>query len=233
MQSLFVCMDNAWSAEKMYDWGNLGVDNPSWKEGPYISAGANCSQIDRAQPYCLGISQATSALFCYQFGPNPQVSKNGGVSIGQDMARIKANVLIPTVAICMQFALLEAIDIELFTQWTDEQGIDRSIKPAKRYDRIPARSRMEALNALSSNKISNECINAYESVSNFRNKLTHEPQFFCKDAECAIDVHIVCQGISHNIYRAFFGDFQDVQFDYRKPIWSERIGRFNAPIDFL
>lgn len=232
MHSLFMCMDNAWSAEKMYDWSNLGIDNRAWLEGPFISAGANRTEIDRSQPYCLAISNASSVLAGYRIGPNPKIGKNGGVAIGHANQQINANVIIPTVAICMQFALLEDLDIELFTEWAINNGVDLEAKPAKRYDRRPVRSRMETLNALCQLKISEECIKAYESVSNFRNKLTHEPQFFCRVPECAIDVYIVCQAISYNLHLILKGCCNDERISHRKRIWSDRICRFHEVIDF-
>lgn len=232
MHSLFMCMDNAWSAEKMYDWSNLGEKNKAWVEGPYISAGANRPQIDRTQPYCLRLSSASSRLAGYQIGPQPKVGKDGGVALSSQQERINANVIIPTVAVCMQFALLEALDITLFTDWATRNAIDLNSKPAKRYDRRPARSRMETLNELCQLKISNECINAYESVANFRNKLTHEPQFFCGIPECAIDVYIVCQAVSYSIYQSLHGDCNEEKISHRKSIWSARISRFDTVMDF-
>lgn len=232
MHSLFMCMDNAWSAEKMYDWGSLGSGNPAWAEGPYISAGANRPQINRSEPYCLCVSRATSMLIGYQVGSHPQHDENGGVFIGHERERIKANVIIPTVAICMQFALLEALDTELFSGWAAANAVDLNSKPAKRYGQRPVRSRMETLNALCPIKVSEQCINAYESVSNFRNKLTHEPQFFCGVPECAIDVYIVCQAISHSLYQVLNGDCNDHRVSGRKAIWAERLNRFNEVMDF-
>ena len=232
MHSLFICMDNAWSAEKMYDWDNLGDDNQAWAEGPYITAGANCSQIDRSRPYCLHVSAASSMLVGYQIGPQPKFEKNGGVAFGHVRERIKANVIIPTVSICMQFYLLEAFDIESFTKWVAEKGIDLDSKTAKRYDRQPVRSRMEILNALCQLDVSDKCINAYESVSNFRNKLTHEPQFFCGAPEVAIDVYIVCQAISYNLHRVLHDNCDDDKVSHRMAIWNERLSHFDEVMDF-
>jgi hypothetical protein len=232
MQSLYMCMDNAWAAEKMYDWDNLGNDNSAWEEGPYISAGANCPQIDRKNPYCLRVSSFSSNLVGYQLGTKPIVAENGGVKIGHDSERIKANVIIPTVAICMQFSLLESIDIDLFYHWAKETGIDLTVKPAKRYDRRPARSRMDTLNGLSSRKIPVKCINAYESVSNFRNKLTHEPEFFCGAPDCAIDVYIVCQAIAYHIFYLLYGEVTVSMIKHRKSIWLNRINHFKEVLDF-
>lgn len=232
MYSLFMCMDNAWSAEKMYDWNNLGEDNQAWVEGPYISPGANCPQIDRTNPYCLHISKASSFLVGYQIGPRPNFGKNGGVALGHDKERIKANVIIPTVAICMQFALLEALEIDLFNEWAATNMIDLNSQLTRRYDRRPVRSRMETLNALCQSKVSDRCINAYESVSNFRNKLTHEPQFFCGVPECAIDVYIVCQAISYNLHYVLHGDCDNEKLFHRKSIWNERLSRFEKVLGF-
>lgn len=232
MHSLFMCMDNAWSAEKMYDWDNLGEDNQAWTEGPYISAGANRPQIARSQPYCLRVSTASSMLAGYQIGPQPKFGKNGGVAIGHVRERIKANAIIPTVAICMQFALLEALDKESFFEWATAKCIDLDSKPAKRYDRQPVRSRMEILNALCQLDVSDKCINAYESVSNFRNKLTHEPRFFCDAPECALDIYIVCQAISYNLHQVLHGDCNDNKVLHRKAIWEESLSRFDEVMDF-
>lgn len=232
MHSLFMCMDNAWAAEKMYDWENIGDANDAWVKGPYISAGANCPQIDKSHPYCLRVSPSSSKLMGYQIGPNPIFGKNGGVAIGHDSEMIKANVIIPTVAICMQFALLESVDVDMFSLWAKENNVDLSAGLAKRYDRRPAKSRMETLNSLCSTKVSDQCVNAYESVSNFRNKLIHEPQFFCGSPDCAVDVYVVCQAISYNIHQVLYGDCEDAFILHRKSMWMERINAFDEAIEF-
>jgi len=232
MHSLYMCMDNAWAAEKMYDWGNLGDDNPAWKDGPYISAGANSPQIDRSHPYCLRLSSSSSSLAGYQIGPNAEIGEHGGVPAGHERDRIRASAIIPTVAIGMQFSLLEALDIDLFLGWAGINGVDLSAKPAKRYDRRPARSRMETINELSSCPISEKAINAYESVSNFRNKLTHEPAFFCGVPDCAIDVYIVCQAVASSIYGALFGVPEYHKIVHRRAIWSKRLEGFHDVIEF-
>ncbi|WP_111885406.1 hypothetical protein [Acinetobacter sp. CFCC 11171] len=45
--------DQARSAEKMMGWEYMGEDNSAWKEGPYLSLGANQKDMDRSQPYCM------------------------------------------------------------------------------------------------------------------------------------------------------------------------------------
>lgn len=148
MISLYSCMDSALAAEKMYSWDNLGEDNPAWSKGPYISAPSNSPQINRSHPYLLRISSSFSNLAAYLIGQHPNIEENGGVDMGNYNGKIEANVLIPTVTICMQFALLEAIDIQLFNRWADENNIDLSANPEKRYSRLPVRLRMEIMYAL-------------------------------------------------------------------------------------
>lgn len=232
MQSLFQCMDNAWAAEKMYVWSNLGDDNVAWSVGPYISSGANCKQIDRSHPYCLRLSNYSSRLSGYQLGPNPKIENNGGVHVGHVDDLVKANIIIPTVAVGMQFSLLESLDFSLVKNFFLLNKIDSNKGAAKRYDRKPVKDRMQSLNEFCSECIGINYINAYISVSNFRNKLVHEPNIFCVDPFVAMDVYVVCQAVAYEIHRVMYGELESEQLVHRKKFWSHRISMFNDVLDF-
>lgn len=54
--------DQARAAEKMMGWEYIGEANSAWKEGPYLSAGANQKEIDRTHPYCMRTSVYMRAI---------------------------------------------------------------------------------------------------------------------------------------------------------------------------
>lgn len=102
--------DNARAAEKMADWHCVGEDNVAWKEGPYLSAGANQKQIDRSHPYCFRTSDEFGAVAGIIMGPNPKKSKNGGVEIPlppKDLHESRVEPVISKLAIIEQFELFK------------------------------------------------------------------------------------------------------------------------------
>ena len=226
-------MDNAHSAEKMYAWDNMGGNNSAWKTCPYISAGANCEQINRNQPYFLRVSESFSDVLGYQSGPNPPINeKNGGVALGHRDDRIESTILIPTVTICMQFALLEVFDYDLFDSYKVKNQISDENKYVRRYRRLPVKERMEAINSFSKKTIPKKIINAYVSVSNFRNLLIHEPKLFCKDAFWAMDVYWVCQAIAFSLNKSIGVPEKIKKIEHRIPLWKKRIKFFNEVIKY-
>ncbi|MCI0557293.1 MAG: hypothetical protein MN733_02270, partial [Nitrososphaera sp.] len=102
--------DNARAAEKMADWHCVGEDNVAWKEGPYLSAGANQKQIDRSHPYCFRTSDEFGAVAGIVMGPNPEKSENGGVKIPlppKDKHESSVEPVISKLAIIEQFELFK------------------------------------------------------------------------------------------------------------------------------
>lgn len=102
--------DNARAAEKMADWHCVGEDNVAWKEGPYLSAGANKKQIDRSHPYCFRTSDEFGAIAGIVMGANPGKSENGGVKIPlppKDKHESRVEPVIAKLAIIEQFELFK------------------------------------------------------------------------------------------------------------------------------
>lgn len=102
--------DNARAAEKMSDWHCVGEDNIAWKEGPYLSAGANSKQIDRSQPYCFRMSREFSVVAGIIMGSNPEKSPNGGVKVPlppKDRHESRVEPVISKLAIIEQFELFK------------------------------------------------------------------------------------------------------------------------------
>ncbi|MDP2580574.1 hypothetical protein Q8W37_11575 [Shimia thalassica] len=73
--------DLATASNKMMSFDCVGDDNDAWKDGPFMSAGKGEVQIDRSRPYCLAISKEFSVSATLVIGPNPTISRNGGVKL--------------------------------------------------------------------------------------------------------------------------------------------------------
>jgi hypothetical protein len=232
MLSLFACMDNAHAAEKMFDWANVGKDNPAWVEGPYISGGANGHAISREQPYCLRVSKEFASLVGYQLGPNPKMGKGGGAWIDNDSDRTKSTTIIPTTAVCVQFAILEAYECDEFDAFRTRLGIADDDKRVKRYDRRPIVERMGILADVQTAAVDPCLVNAYKSVANMRNVLTHEPEYLCDSAMVAFDVYGVCQAIAYALAERMDSIGQNEQITHRKPYWAQRVAMFTQETDF-
>jgi hypothetical protein len=102
--------DHARAAEKMSDWHCVGDDNVAWKEGPYLSSGANEKQIDRSHPYCFRTSDEFGIIAEIALGPNPPRSENGGVHIPlppKDKNESRVEPVIAKLAIIEQFELFK------------------------------------------------------------------------------------------------------------------------------
>jgi len=65
------------------EWNCIGDENVAWKEGPYLSAGANAVEIDRTRPYCLMLSEEMSVVSGIVVGPAEDAKKeeHGGIRI--------------------------------------------------------------------------------------------------------------------------------------------------------
>jgi hypothetical protein len=102
--------DHAKAAEKMADWHCVGEENEAWKEGPYLSAGANQKQIDRSHPYCFRTSNEFGAVTSIVIGLNPKKNEHGGVKIPlppKDKHESRVEPVISKLAIIEQFELFK------------------------------------------------------------------------------------------------------------------------------
>ena len=102
--------DHARAAEKMADWHCVGEENVAWKEGPYLSAGANQKQIDRSQPYCFRTSNEFGAVASIVIGLNPKKNEHGGVKVPlppKDKHESRVEPIISKLAIIEQFELFK------------------------------------------------------------------------------------------------------------------------------
>jgi hypothetical protein len=229
MISLIQCMDNAHAAEKLYQWSNIGNDNIAWEIGPYISAGANQKQIDHKNPYCLRMSSDFSKLVAYVIGPNPNIETDGGVTVKNQNDLIESTAIIPTVAINMQYALLESFEFDSVTAYLNKK--DATGKLSKKYRRTPVELRLDILSEHSGKNIELEARNAFISLSRFRNILTHEPNILCEKPETCIDVFIVCQAVAHIIIKTL-GTIYKFNQKHRIDYWEKRIKMFIEIMDF-
>lgn len=222
-------MDNAWAAEKMYDWANIGENNDAWKEGPFLSAGSNSPhQISRETPYCLGVSNLYSMLLSYLTSSNPVRNRAGGVYVGKANERMKATSIVSCASVCLQFSLLESFDFDTVEDHFRAHSNSANEIHLKRYCKRPTRSRMESLNFINTNKISQETINAYESISMYRNRLTHEPDFICLQPSIALEIFILCQGIAYNIAQSLDTNLPNTTvISDRKQSWALLLNEFN------
>lgn len=110
MLAACLTFDHARAAEKMVDWHCVGEDNDAWKEGPYLSTGANHKQLDRSHPYCFRASAEFGAVAGIVMGPNPKKSDNGGVQIplpAKDIHESRVEPVISKLTIIEQFELFK------------------------------------------------------------------------------------------------------------------------------
>ncbi|MES9989497.1 MAG: hypothetical protein ABW077_16445 [Candidatus Thiodiazotropha endolucinida] len=110
MLAAALAFDNARAAEKMADWYCVGEDNVAWKDGPYLSGGANQKQIDHTQPYCFRSSEEFGAVAGIVLGPNPEKAENSGVQIPlppKDGRESRVEPVIAKLAIIEQFELFK------------------------------------------------------------------------------------------------------------------------------
>jgi len=229
MISLFQCMDNAHAVEKMYSWDNLGKNNIAWKTGPYLSSAANKPKMDHTTPYCLRISTENSELINYIVGPKPSFNKNGGVKFCNMKEMIDSTTIISTVAINMQFALLEAFEFDTFNEYFKTKLITEKV--IRTYNHSPIGKRLEIISTSLGKEVKKELIYAYKSVSNFRNKLTHEPSILCVYPMVALDVFSVCQAIAFYLNQ-LISEYIPEEKVYRISLWKEKIERFYEEMDF-
>lgn len=232
MFSLFACMDHAHAAEKLFDAGNLGADNSAWKTGPAISSPSNCPQLSHEHPYCMLMSNSLAKLLFYQVEPNRPSSKPGAIPIGNDSQRIKSTEIIPTVSVGIQFAILEAFDFDAFNEFKSRNGLVDDLDHVKRYDRRPVGSRMESLFALTDSPEDRCLVNAYKSVSAFRNELVHEPDVLCTSPEVAFDVYSLCQAIAFAIANLLGTNLGTTPFQHRVSYWRQSLDRFTQVAEF-
>ncbi len=147
--------DNARAAEKMADWHCVGEDNEAWKNGPYLSAGANQKQIDHRYPYCFRTSDEFGIVAGIILGPNPPRNKNGGVRIPmppKDLNESRVEPVISKLAIIEQFELFKEFLIT--------------------FDGPFNRKKCQAWEGL----IEEDALNLLTELTNRRNELTHDSE---------------------------------------------------------
>ena len=232
MLSLYFCMDNAHAAEKMYDWANVGENNAAWQSGPYLSGGKGGVPIPRTQPYCLRTSDELGFVAGYQFGGTPKTPSNGGIPIGHESKRLKSTEIIPTVTINVQFSILEAYDHRLFKEYCAREAVPDDDRRAKRYNRRPVGSRLKSIEDLTGIPTEPSLENAYLSVSNYRNQLTHEPDWMCGCPVVAFDVYVTCQAIAFNLTKILGLECKEVGARHRISYWSRQMEKFEAGVKF-
>lgn len=227
MRSLLWCMDNALAAEKMYHWENIGNGNDAWVNGPFITSGINGSAISRDSPYILKISDYFSRLISYQY----ESEGKGTIAIGDSKNMIPPTQIVPTVAICMQFSLLEDYEFSEFDRYIDRENLVND-KKLSRYKKKPVRERLDILAAMKNTTIPKNIFNAYESLSNFRNLLTHEPDKLCNSPIVAIDYYVTCQAISFEINNIIGDEVFDSNVIRRKGFWKYQLDKFQEVLVF-
>lgn len=225
MFSMFMCMDNAHSAEKMYVWQNIGDNNKAWKSGPYISAPANEKPISRDYPYCLRISKDTSLLAGYLFSESNEEHCNKGKPAGNFNDYLKATTIIPITAVCTQFMLLERYEFAAFNLYV-ELNKPLKTKDIRRYNKKPVKERMNCLESLMGITIPEHIIEAYKQMSDLRNKLTHEISLYDKPYE-ANGSFIIMQGLANYLNTIYAGNASNIsKVIQRNETWEKLLGLY-------
>ncbi|HSH04352.1 MAG TPA: hypothetical protein VLL52_17715 [Anaerolineae bacterium] len=222
MASLYLCMDIAHAGEKMMDPNNSGENNKAWTEGPYMASPANKEDLNRSYPYILKTGKDNMVLMGYQFGASPPKNDNGGVDINlNESNRLKSTEIIPTTAIFMQFAILEAFEYSAFNRYITKNPITpKQEKQTKDYMRKPTGKRMNLISWLTGNPVSSELKRMYRSISDHRRDLTHKPEVICDSPEGALVMYIVSQYIAYQIAIHLDDDFDKKPYENRLKYWK-------------
>jgi hypothetical protein len=127
----------------------------------------------------------------------------------------------------LQFALLEAFETSRVTRHFGAVG-----SFPKRYDRKPVHERLDDLSQLVGKNLDPRVVNAYKSMSNFRNILAHEGNVFCGFRATAMDYYVTCQcvavWIDDFIEKASYGP----KIENRRPFWRAQLLKFDREITF-
>lgn len=185
--------------EKLMNWHNKGADNPVWKTGPAISAGANRPEtILEEVPYAIRLSEHSSTLISKlteEVNVNP---KKGGKRL--DFEEKTSEELLAALIIPVQFAILEYFEFEIYKSklinggiyLIDNQGITlKDIKETgiesitagriehqcRQYQREPIKKRIEGWQRMGVDPLSNEMVAKYLLLAERRNTLVHEVHF--------------------------------------------------------
>ncbi len=182
MLATTLTFDNARSTEKMSEWHCIGEDNIAWKEGPYLSAGANMKQIDRNQPYCLRVSKEFNLVLGIILGPNPQESDNGGVLVPlppKDKKESRVEPIIAKLAIIEQF--------EYFKEFI--LAFNGPINP-QQFKKWEGKVEMETLNLVN-------------EIRERRNVLTHDSDYVLPTMMEAVEYFYQLRQIAEILYNAY------------------------------
>lgn len=173
--------DNARAAEKMADWHCVGEENEAWKEGPYLSAGANQKQIDRSHPYCFKTSREFGVVAGIVMGPNPERSENGGVEIPlppKDLHESRVEPVISKLAIIEQF--------ELFKEFL------------MTFDGPYNKKRCDAWEG----RVDQTILDKVRQLTNRRNELTHDSEYKLPSMKEAVEYFYNLRQIAPRLYEA-------------------------------
>jgi len=173
--------DNARSAEKMADWHCVGEDNVAWIEGPYLSAGANQTQIDHSHPYCFKTSDEFGVVAGIVMGANPAKLENGGVRIPlppKDKHESRVEPVISKLAIIEQF--------ELFKEFLMTFEGPYNKKRCKSWE----------------GRVSEDIINLVSDLTNRRNELTHDSVYELPSMKETVAYFYNLRELAQKLYKA-------------------------------
>ncbi|MDA3926400.1 MAG: hypothetical protein PF904_17055 [Kiritimatiellae bacterium] len=174
--------DHARSAEKMADWNCIGENNIAWKQGPFLSAGANEKQLDRSKPYCFKISDEFAAVAEIIMGPNPEISKNGGVKLPlppKDKNESRVEPVISKLAILEQF--------ELFKEFLQTFNGPFNKKRCKAWENLAEKDKIDLVTELTDR----------------RNELTHDSDYKMPSMKEAVEYFYELRQLAPLFYKVF------------------------------
>lgn len=189
LEACFV-YDNARSAEKMLDWGNLGNDNAAWtEEGPYLSAGSNKEQINHEHPYCLRISKEFAMAGYLVLGDSPKQEENGGYKVPLSPQKNKHNSRVePVIA---KLAIIELF--ELFKQFLVSFNGPYNKKKLKVWE----------------SHLSIDHIVKIKTLIDRRNELTHDKNSPLATMKEAVEYYCLCKELAKILYNIYCNSFKN------------------------
>jgi len=173
--------DHARAAEKMSEWHCVGEDNVAWKEGPYLSAGANQKQIDRNHPYCFRSSAEFGIVVGIVMRPNFEKSENGRVKLPlppKDKRESRVEPVISKLAIIEQF--------ELFKEYLATFDGPYNKKRCKAWE----------------GKVDQKLLDLVNNLTDRRNELTHESNYELPSMKEAVTYFYQLRQLAAKLYEA-------------------------------
>lgn len=144
---------------------------------------------------------------------------------GNDM--LKSTVIIPTSSIIIQFSLLEDFEYMIINEYFNIKNI--TVRKNK-YERLPVSKRLDMLEQLENRKFIHNIKRAYKALSDYRNKIAHEKEYYCDVPQYAFNYFFLCNAVAY--YLNDFINNNNENYDNIICFWNKVLdNRFKSDMD--